>query len=173
MSEGKVKSFFSIQITRTSRGTWCAWNHEIAAGVIKGKPSPTAIPPEEQSKSPVWSQASFWKNSILQLQEMRGSASMAQEIFSCLGLLWQALLHISCRSCDNYLFIIAPGAGSLAGVLSTVWGGWALSCPGSSMCTDRTAACWQMHRRDGFGKYLHLHSSPPCPILLSLPSMHL
>lgn len=26
---------------------------------------------------------------------------------------------------------------------------------------------------EGFGEYLHLHSSPPCPILPSLPSMHL
>ena len=144
-------------------GTW--W--------IKGKPSQTATPPEEQSKNLVWSEASLWKNSIMQLQGMKGPDLMPRQIPSCLGLLRQALLHMYFRSSDVYLLILTPGIGCLAWATPIVWGGWALCSSCSCVRTNRTAACRQTHGGEGFGEYLHLHSSPPCPILLSLPSTHL
>lgn len=45
--------------------------------------------------------------------------------------------------------LIHHSSQGLPGVLSTVWEGWALSSPSSSVCTDRTAAWWHMHRGDG------------------------
>jgi len=98
---------------------------------------------------------------------------MPWEIPSHLGLLRQALLHMDFRSGDVYYFIVAPAIGSLAGALPIVWGGWASCSSCSCVRTNRTAARRQTQGGEGFGEYLHLHSSPPCPTLLSLPSTHL
>lgn len=96
---------------------------------IKRKPSQTAASPEERSKTLVsgWFTEEF--NHVAAGSERTRLDALGEEIPSCLELLQQALLHLYFRSSNVYLFITAPGTGSLALGYAHILGRTGLALP--------------------------------------------